>query len=458
MHENGLFIFRRDYRIVDNNGLNLINSKCKNVYTVFIFTPEQVGSGNHYKSNNAVQFMIESLGDLASEIHKQGGKLHFFYGTNNKVVSECIEAFDINYVCFNADYTPYALERDRDIVDLCKKKKIECELAQDYYLHEPGTIFSGGGTPYKKFTPYYHAALKKHVQPPTKAHKIKFSQSSKKLSNTISLVTALSKFTKANENILVHGGRPDAINTLKTALKNQKHYAITHDEVGKPTSLLSAYIKFGCVSVREVYKAFKSNHALIRQLIWRDFYMNILYAYPYVLGKPMKPAYSKIRWHKNARWFDAWTKGQTGFPIVDAGMRQMNTTGFMHNRARLIVASFLTKTLLIDWREGEEYFATKLTDYDPASNNGNWQFCSSSGADSQPYFRIFNPWSQSIEVDPDCDYIKKWIPELKDVPPKHIQKCNTVWKNYKKETKYPKPICNYEEQKEKALAMFRAIY
>jgi deoxyribodipyrimidine photo-lyase len=177
MHENGLFIFRRDYRIVDNNGLNLINSKCKNVYTVFIFTPEQVGSGNHYKSNNAVQFMIESLGDLASEIHKQGGKLHFFYGTNNKVVSECIEAFDINCICFNQDYTPYALERDHDIVEICKKKNIDCELAHDYYLHEPGTILSGGGTPYKKFTPYYNASLKKQVQPPTKSHKIKFKQS-----------------------------------------------------------------------------------------------------------------------------------------------------------------------------------------------------------------------------------------------------------------------------------------
>jgi len=186
--------------------------------------------------------------------------------------------------------------------------------------------------------------------------------------------------------------------------------------------------------------------------------MNILYAYPYVLGKPMKPSYSKIRWHKNARWFNAWKKGETGFPIVDAGMRQMNTTGFMHNRARLIVASFLTKTLLIDWREGEEYFATKLTDYDPASNNGNWQFCSSSGADSQPYFRIFNPWRQTQECDPDCDYIKKWVTELKDVPVKDILNWETTWENYKKETKYPKPICNYEEQKEKALAMFRAIY
>jgi deoxyribodipyrimidine photo-lyase len=458
MYENGLFIFRRDFRIVDNNGLNIINSKCKNVYTIFIFTPEQVGHGNKYKSNNAVQFMIESLDDLATQINNNGGKLYFFYGSNNKIVSECIETFNINFVCFNKDYTPYALERDQDIIEICMKKKLEYELTNDYYLHEPGTILSGSGTPYKKFTPYYHASLKKEFQIPIKPHKIKFKKSGFHLSNAISLTDAFSKFTKENKNILVHGGRPNAIKVLKTALKTQKHYSTTHDEVDKPTTQLSAYIKFGCISIREMYKAFKTNHAIIRQLIWRDFYMNILYAYPYVLGKPMKPSYSKIRWHKNSKWFDSWTKGETGFPIVDAGMRQINTTGFMHNRARLIVASFLTKTLLIDWREGEKYFATKLTDYDPASNNGNWQWISSSGADSQPYFRIFNPWTQNADVDPDCNYVKKWLPELKDVPTKDILNWDTEWEKYKKDIKYPKPICNYEEQKEKALAMFRAIY
>jgi deoxyribodipyrimidine photo-lyase len=206
-----------------------------------------------------------------------------------------------------------------------------------------------------------------------------------------------------------------------------------------------------------MYKAFKSNHDLIRQLIWRDFYMNILFSFPYVLGKPMKPSYAKIKWHHNAGWLKAWSSGLTGFPVVDAGMRQLNTTGYMHNRARLIVASFLTKTLLIDWREGEEYFAKKLTDYDPASNNGNWQWIASSGADSQPYFRIFNPWLQGAELDPHANYIKKWVPELKDVSPKDIHTWYETWKD-NKQIKYPKPICDYQVQKEKALAMFRKIY
>uniref|UniRef100_A0A6C0AZR5 Photolyase/cryptochrome alpha/beta domain-containing protein n=1 Tax=viral metagenome TaxID=1070528 RepID=A0A6C0AZR5_9ZZZZ len=457
LHENGLFIFRRDFRLVDNHGLHYMHSKCKHIFTIFIFTPEQVSKANDYKSNNAVQFMIESLQDLSTEIHKHGGQLHCFYGKNQKVIADCIHAWNIDYICFNKDYTPYAIERDTHILDLCKKQIISCDIIPDYYLHEPGTIVSGGGTPYKKFTPFYHACLTKKIQPPTTIERIKFKASSAHVPNTISLASALTKFTKSNSEILVHGGRTNAIRVLKEAMKTQKHYSKTHNELDKPTTQMSAYIKFGCISIREMYKAFRNNHDLVRQLIWRDFYMNILYSFPYVLGKPMKPSYSKIKWHHNASWFKAWTTGLTGFPVVDAGMRQLNHTGYMHNRARLVVASFLTKTLLIDWREGEKYFAIKLTDYDPASNNGNWQWIASSGADSQPYFRIFNPWAQSNDLDPDASYIKQWIPELKDIPAKNIHSWNETWKEYK-DVHYPKPICDYQIQKEKALAMFRKIY
>jgi deoxyribodipyrimidine photo-lyase len=171
----------------------------------------------------------------------------------------------------------------------------------------------------------------------------------------------------------------------------------------------------------------------------------------------MKQKYNKIRWHSNSRWFKAWCNGETGFPVVDAGMRELNTTGYMHNRARLIVASFLTKTLLIDWKEGEEYFASKLTDYDPASNNGNWQWVASTGADSQPYFRIFNPWEQAKEWDPDCEYIKKWVPELKDVPVKDILNWDTTFNEFK-DIKYPKPIVDYKKQKDLALKMLGAAF
>lgn len=452
--ENGLFIFRRDFRIIDNTGLNLAHSKCKNIFGCFIFTPEQVGQGNPYKSNNAVQFMIESLENLNTHM---GNKLMTLYGSNKKIIYELIKSCKIDYICFNKDYSPYALERDEEIVELCKKMGVTCEITPDYYLHEPGTIFSGSKTPYQKFTPFYNACINKHVQPVAPARSIHFSN--KNIEHSISLKTAMSRFTKQNPDILVHGGRENAIKTLDIAKKTQKHYSSNHNDLDKNTTQLSAYIKFGCVSIREVYFAFKSRayHDIVRQLIWRDFYMNILYAYPHVLGKAMKPNYNKVKWSKNSRYLHAWETGTTGYPIVDAAMRQLNETGYMHNRARLIVASFLVKTLLIDWREGEEYFATKLTDYDPASNNGNWQWIAGTGADSQPYFRIFNPWQQSENFDPDAIYIKHFIPELKDVPAKAIHNWENTYSEYKN-VHYPKPIVDYSKQKDLALKMYSSVF
>jgi deoxyribodipyrimidine photo-lyase len=452
--ENGLFIYRRDFRTIDNNGLNLLNSICEKIYAVFIFTPEQVGNQNDYKSDNSVQFMIESLMDLDSQIKKYGRKLHCFYGHNVSVIKKLIQQLDIQVIGYNLDYSPYAVKRDMEIMDLCQKMNVRIQPAHDYYLHEPGSVLNGTGGPYQKFTPYYTAAKKKPVSSPSGAHKISFVRSNKNLEHTISLEAAMDRFTKINQDILFHGGRDNAIKQMKIAAKNIKQYSKTHNELSKPTSQLSAYIKFGCVSIREVYKAFRSKEDFIRQLYWRDFYANILYAFPRVLGHSLKEKYDKIKWHSNQRWFDAWCKGQTGFPVVDAGMRQMNHTGYMHNRARLIVSSFLIKTLLIDWRKGEKYFAQKLTDYDVASNNGNWQWTSGSGADSQPYFRIFNPWRQGEEYDPDCEYIKQWIPELKDVPAKDIHNWETENINYK-EVKYPKPIVNYEYQRDNALKMYK---
>ena len=455
--ENGLFIFRRDLRIVDNNGLNLANESCKNIYPIFIFTPEQVGSGNKYKSDNSVQFMIESLEDLSHQINKQGGHLMTFYGKNNSVISNCIDSLKIDYICFNKDISPYAVERDKEIMDLCIKKGVLCDICDDYYLHPIDSVLNGSKEAYQKFTPYYNSAKSKKVDAPKGVTKIHFKTSTSKISGHISLKEAYNKFTKTNNDILVHGGRNNGIKTLSNALKTQSHYSKTRDNISKNTSLLSAYIKFGCLSIREIYKKFRSNQSFIRQLYWRDFYAQILYYYPHVLGKAMKPNYNKIRWHYSEGWFDKWCKGETGFPIVDAAMRQLNSVGWMHNRGRMIVSSFLIKTLLIDWRKGEKYFAEHLTDYDPANNNGGWQWSSGTGADSQPYFRIFNPWRQQEEHDPDCEYIKKWIPELKDVSNEVIHNWGEEWKN-NKNVKYVKPMVDYQEQKEKALRMYKDAF
>ena len=457
--ENGLFIFRRDLRIIDNNGLNLLNEKCKNVFTIFIFTPEQVGSGNKYKSDNSVQFMIESLEDLASQISKAGGHLYTFYGHNDSVVADCIKAWDINLVCFNLDITPYAKERDAKIVALCERMKTYIMYDYDYYLCEPGSVLNGSGNLYVKFTPYYDKAKKIKVEKPASKRHLSLKKSDAHIPNKITLDETMKKFVgNENADILVHGGRENAIKQIHIAAKNIKHYEKSRDELSKPTSQLSAYIKFGNISIREVYYTFKNNHAFIRQLYWRDFYSGILYSFPRVLGHALKPKYDKIKWRHNERWFDAWCKGITGIPIVDASQRQLLQTGWTHNRGRMISSSILIKILLIDWRKGEQFYAQHLVDYDVASNNCGWQFSSGSGADSQPYFRYFNPYTQSKDHDPKCEYIKKWIPELKDIDNDIILNWDTAWENHK-DIKYPKPIVDYKEQREKSIKMYKdALY
>ncbi len=457
--ENGLFIFRRDLRVIDNNGINLLNEKCKNIYTIFIFTPEQIGNGNKYKSDNAVQFMIESLEDLASNISKMGGHLHTFYGHNDKVVEDCIKAWNINVVCFNLDITPYARERDAKIIKLCEKMETFVMYDYDYYLHEPGTIVNGSGNPYVKFTPYYISALKKKVAAPAGTRKLHLAKSSAHVPNKITLDLAMKKFVgKENPDILVHGGRENALKQMRVAAKNIKHYAQTRDEFSKPTSQLSAYIKFGNLSVREVYKVFRSKRDFIRQIFWRDFYAEVLYSFPRVLGHSLNPKYDKIKWHHNQKWLEAWKKGITGIPIVDASQRQLLQTGWTHNRGRMISSSILIKILLIDWREGERFYAQHLVDYDPASNNGGWLWSSGGGPDSQPFFRYFNPYTQSKEHDTQCEYIKTWIPELKDIPPADIHKWDTAWEKHK-ECSYPKPIVNYAEQRDISIKMYKdALY
>jgi len=458
--ENGLFIFRRDLRIIDNNGLNLLNEYCKNIYTIFIFTPEQVGSGNKYKSDNSVQFMIESLHDLASKISKSGGHLFTFYGHNEMIISQCIKAFNIDLVCFNLDITPYARKRDESIIKLCEQSKIYIMYDYDYFLNQPGTILNGSKEPYQKFTPYYLTCLKTKVQEPARLRKIHFalSKSNIHLTDKITLDDAMHKFTHINPTILVHGGRDNAIKQMQIAAKNIVHYNKTRNILEKPTSQLSAYIKFGCISIREVYKTFKSNKDFIRQVYWREFYAGILYSFPHVLGHALKPKYDKIKWHHNERLFNAWKKGETGIPILDAAQRQLLTVGWVHNRARLISSSMLTKIFMIHWKKGEQFYAQHLVDYDVANNNGGWQWSAGTGADSQEYWRTFNPFSQAKENDPDCIYIKTWIPELKDVENDIILNWDTEWKN-NKNIKYPKPIIDYTEQKNLALKMYKdALY
>ena len=461
MFDNGLFIFRRDFRIIDNIGLLQFSKQCKNLYCCFIFTPEQAGKSNAYRSTNAIQFMIESLEDLRNEIRGHGGELYLFHGTNKSVLSAIIKKMNIHCVGYNKDYTPYAVKRDLEIKQLCDKHSMDCIEFSDYYLFEPGTILTGQGGFYKKYTPFLNEVMNNNNKVMAcNTHRVS-NFAKRAFPDTITINDAYRLFiSHKNPDILVHGGRHEGILHLRRALTDQSHYAENRDTLTYNTTFLSAYIKFGCVSIREVYHAFVKkygkNSGLIRELIWREFFASVLYGFPEVVGHSYQPRYKSIRWNNNIAHFNKWKRGLTGYPIVDCGMRQMNATGYMHNRLRMMTASFLIKVLLIDWRWGEKYFAQKLTDYDIASNNGNWQGISGTGVDMKPYFRDMNPYIQSVKFDKNAEFIKKWIPELANVAPADIHKWDQMWsKPQYAEIRYPEPIVNYYDQKEKMLALYK---
>jgi deoxyribodipyrimidine photo-lyase len=458
--KNGLFIFHRDFRIQDNIGLLAASKLCEALYTCFIFTPEQVGYKNPYRSSNAIQFMIESLEELSSTISTAGGRLIVLYGDQIQMLKRLTKDLKLDLVAFNSDYTPYAVEREKKTAAFCRENHIQCLTYCDYYLFEPGSILTGSGTAYKKYTPFYNEAIKLPVIQRQSVRSISID-ASPALPYEILLPDALNMFSKPNAEILVRGGRQLALAKLKKACKDQTEYDSRRDFFITKTTRLSAYIKFGCVSIREVFHAFKRafglHHGLIRELIWREFFAHVLYAYPEVVGKSYQPRYRSINWVNNTTAFDKWKNGATGFPIVDASMRELNTTGYMHNRGRMVVATFLIKSLLIDWRWGEKYFAQMLTDYDLASNNGNWQGISGTGVDMKPYFRDMNPWIQSAKYDRYAEYIKKWVPELDSVVAADIHKWYEVYDlpQYK-EVEYPKPIVDYAQQKTRMLSLYES--
>ncbi|MDC1151301.1 deoxyribodipyrimidine photo-lyase [Pelagibacteraceae bacterium] len=462
INTRGLFIFHRDFRISDNIALNNAGFTCDKLYTCFIFTPEQVTRKNSYKSNNSVQFMIESLRELNDTIKTNNGELLCFYGKQTVILKHLINDLNLTHIFFNDDYSPYAIQRDNETKQLCNKLDVKCITCPDYYLYEPGTVLvESSKNAYKKYTPFYNAILNNKVSKPNNVTSFPFSMTSKELKYVISLKEAMDKFVKPNNNILVHGGRTQAHEKLKKALRVQGEYDLSRDFFTYKTTHLSAYIKFGCLSIREVYHAFKQKfglkHGLIRELIWREFFAHVLYCYPEVVGQSYQPKYRSLNWSQSKTNIEKWKNGMTGFPLVDACMREMNTTGYMHNRGRMTTANFLIKTLLIDWRIGEQYFAQQLTDYDIASNNGNWQGISGTGVDMKPYFRDMNPWIQSFKFDVDAEYIKKWVPELKDVLARDIHSWDQKYNLDKyKDIKYPKPIVDYYSQKEKMLEMYKA--
>lgn len=442
-----IFIFRRDFRLVDNIGFNFAMEYFDNIIPIFIFTPEQITKKNKFYNENAIQFMCESLEDLNKELKKYKSKLHFYKGDNMVVLRKLIKKHNVEHVIFNMDYTPYARKRDEKINQLCIELGAECHILEDYLLAPIGSMLKSNGDPYTIFTPFMRNGKKVKVEKPKKT-KVKRLVSVNGSRGIISY--------KTNPNILVHGGRKEGLKKLRDIIK-QRNYNTKRDDLTYSTSHLSAYIKFGCVSIREVYWMIRKklrNNKILDQLFWREFYVYIGYYFPDVLKNNFNSKYDKIKWRWSKKDYKAWCDGRTGYPVVDAGMRELNETGYMHNRARLITSNFLNRMLGMDWRWSELYYAKKLTDYDPLINNGNHQWIASVGTDPKPYFqRLFNPWLQSEKFDKDCVYIKKWVPELENVSCKHIHK----WDKYTDESVYIKPITDYKEARNRSVKMYKKL-
>jgi len=436
-----IFIFRRDYRTYDNIGLNYAIRNYTNIIPIFIFTPEQIKK-NLYFSHSSVQFLCECLEELRKEI-----PLHIFYGDNIKILNKIRKTIPISNIIFNKDYTPYAIERDKTIEEWCSKHNIDCVMTEDYLLSPIGTFNKKDDTPYVVYTPFKQNLLKHTIPNPDivkTAHLIHSKE--------------LETFTRPELDYY----NPNPKNNVKGGRKNglkQMHIKIDYefkDMLSVDTTQLSAYIKYGCLSIREVYHYFKDAD-IKAQLIWREFYYYINYYFPNLLAKSksFQTKYDKIQWVHNTKHLDLWKRGETGYPVVDACMRQLNQIGYMHNRGRLIVANFLNRILGLDWRLGEMYFAQQLIDYDPCVNNGNWQWVSSVGIDTKPSSqRIFNPWLQSKRFDPDCVYIKHWIPELKNIPSNEIHQ----WDIYGDKKIYPLPIVDYADARQRSLKMYKLNY
>lgn len=438
-------IHRRDLRIHDNSSLEYHASENNAIIPFFIFDPRQL-QGEYY-SQNAFEFMIESLKELNEEYEKKDTKLHTIHDEFEKAL-EKIKKAKIDGISINKDYTPFSIKRDKQIKQFCKENDLEFYEFDDALLTKPENSLKKDGNPYTVFTPYYKNAMNLPIQKPTLLNKtIKFEK--------INSIKTDFPEIKNNPNKIVQGGRKEALTLLENAksldYKNQRDYPHI-----KGTSMLSAHHKFGTISARESLEQFKNiSETLVSELYWRDFYTQIAYFFPKVFGKSFKSKYDAIKWSENKDHLEKWKKGKTGYPIVDAGMKELNETGYMHNRVRMITASFLCKHLLIDWREGEKYFAQKLTDYDPSVNNGSWQWAASTGCDAQPYFRIFNPWRQQERFDKNCKYIKKWLPELAHLDVKQIHKLDE--QRPLNIGEYPMPVVEHKKAREKALQTYKAV-
>lgn len=434
-YKNSLFIFRRDLRLQDNSALSAALRQSDKVLVVFVFDPLLCRPERH----KACHMLFNCLEELEIDIKHHSGQLLFLAGNPVEQIQALIKPQNIEAVFINRDYSPYAVKRDQAIQSLCEAFNIAFHCFADQLLLEPEETLKSDAKPYTVFTPYFRNAAQKFVARPQKLPQGHMMATK----NALPLSTFLIKPPGELKAYSTHP-RAQAKEILK-ALGDFRDYEQQRNFPSIPgTTQLSAYLRFGICSIREVYHCVQQHlgpqHPLIRQLYWRDFFTHIGFHFPHVKQKAFVKKYDGLKWDNNPERFNAWREGNTGFPIVDAGMRELNATGYMHNRVRMITASFLVKDLHVNWRKGEEYFAEKLVDYDPMVNNGNWQWAASTGCDAQPWFRIFNPWLQQKKFDEDCAYILQWIPELKNLSVKEIHSPDR-----KPVANYPSPIIDHAQ-------------
>lgn len=403
-----VFWFRRDLRLSDNHGLYKALQSSEKVLPIFIFDTE-ILSKLENKSDKRVDYIFQAIQTLNEYLEKSGKSIRIFHGKPLAIFNDLVKDYEIASVFCNEDYEPSAFQRDSEISKFLKKNGIEFLDFKDQVHFHKDDILKSDGTPYTIYTPFSKQWLQKYREQKTVHY-----PSEKHLQN-------LADVEKQKITLEKIGFQKTAyeFEAPKVEAKVLKNYHETRNFPTVKTSEMSVHLRFGTISVRKLAaEADKLNETYLKELIWREFFMQILYHFPRVVNQSFKKKYDHISWLYDEDNLKNWQEGKTGYPIVDAGMRQLNETGFMHNRVRMICASFFTKHLLMDWRIGEAYFAEKLLDYDLSANNGNWQWSAGSGCDSAPYFRVFNPEEQQKKFDPEFKYIKKWVKEFgtKDYP------------------------------------------
>jgi deoxyribodipyrimidine photo-lyase len=423
-----LFWFRRDLRLHDNCGLYHALQQGHPVLPLFIFD-QDILTLLPGPSDARVSFIHQTIASLHRKLEERGSTLLIRQGKPLEVFRELLREYPVHAVYTNRDYEPYARHRDQAVQELLEVQGARLYTFKDHVIFEQNEVLAATGQPYKVYTPYKNTWIR---------------QFQKEMANPFpsaeKLVQLLPHRPTPVPTLEEVGFAPSSIPTPNPNLAPEvlKRYADTRNLPAlDATSRLSPHLRFGTVSVREAISlALVTSEIWLQELIWREFFMQLLYHFPHTVQEPFYPKYRAIRWRNNETEFSRWCSGNTGFPLVDAGMRELNTTGFMHNRVRMVVASFLVKNLLIDWKWGEAYFAEKLLDYEQASNVGNWQWVAGTGADAQPYFRVFNPSEQVKKFDKDHLYIKRWIPEF-GTPA------------------YPSPMVDHPFSRDRALAAFK---